>query len=38
MACKKGQFDIVELGKSRFSKYQIECWTCEWNNSKYQIE
>ena len=32
MACKEGQFDIVELMVNDF-QYQIECSTCEWNDS-----
>ena len=29
MACKEGQFDVVEL----MVNDQFECSTCEWNDS-----
>ena len=32
MACKKGQFDVVEL--IFFMQYQFECSACEWNDSE----
>ena len=31
MACKEGQFDVVELMVQDF-QYQFECSTCEWND------
>ena len=35
MACKKGQFDVVEVELMAIQdfQYQYECSTCEWNDA-----
>ena len=35
MACKEGQFNVVELMVNEVQdfQYQFECSTCEWNDS-----